>query len=61
MTEDKVKENKVLLTRAELINGSRSSVSRDKLPKPSEGMFDSLRGFKQGTRDFIDLSQTVNL
>ncbi len=58
MKKDKVKNKNSLQTRAELINRSRVSVVRDKLPKPSEGMFDGLRSFKQGTRDYIDLSQS---
>jgi hypothetical protein len=49
-------ENKVFLTRAELINRVRTSVSYDRLPQMYEGMFDNLLPFKQGTREFIDLS-----
>jgi hypothetical protein len=45
------------LTRAELINGSRSSCTREKLPETYEGMFDNISCFKQGTREFIDLSK----
>lgn len=45
------------LTRAELINSSRSCRVLDKLPETYEGMFDNLTSFKQGTREFIDLSK----
>jgi len=46
------------LTRTELINSSRSSNARDKLPNICEGMFDILPNFKQGTREFVNLSKT---
>lgn len=57
MKKQTYSNKKVFLTRAELINRSRTSNARDKLPKPYDGMFDNLSDFKQGTREFIDLSK----
>lgn len=56
MNNKKSNKNSRLLTRAELINRSRSSVALDKLPEPTENMFDGLRDFKQGSNGFVDLS-----
>ncbi|GEK12025.1 hypothetical protein [Aliivibrio fischeri] len=50
-------KNNQFLTRAKLVNDTRKSFSRDKLPEPTEDMFDCLLGFKPGTRDFINLSK----
>ncbi|MDA3823169.1 MAG: hypothetical protein PF450_11260 [Bacteroidales bacterium] len=50
-------KNRKMQTRAELINRSRSSAAREILPPQTENMFDILSSFKQGNRDFIDMSQ----
>lgn len=49
-------KSKKMQTRAELINRSRSSAVLDSLPPRTKGMFDELREFKQGARQFIDFS-----
>ncbi|MGF1761574.1 hypothetical protein L4D76_27455 [Photobacterium sagamiensis] len=59
MMKKKSGKNSQFLTRAKLVNDARKSLSREKLPEHTEGMFDCLLGFKQGTREFIDLSKTV--
>jgi hypothetical protein len=59
MMKKKCGKSSQFLTRARLVNDTRKSLSRDKLPEPTEDMFDCLLGFKPGARDFIDLSKTV--
>ncbi len=47
-----------LQTRAELVNRSRSTTVLDALPPRSDGMFEVLKGFKQGTRGFINVPKS---
>jgi len=56
MKKKKSNKNSRLQTRAELINRSRNSIAIDKLPEPTQNMFDCLRDFKQGANEFVDLS-----
>jgi len=57
MKKSKCANKTKLLTRAELINHSRSSHVRDKLPEKHKGMFDNFPCFKQGLGEFIDFSK----
>ena len=57
MKKSKCANKAKFLTRAELINSSRSSHIRNKLPKKHEGMFDNFPSFKQGFGEFIDFSK----
>jgi len=48
------------LTRAELINCSRTGSRCDELPEPFEAMFD-IPGFKKGTRSFLKIPKIDKL
>lgn len=54
----KSKKNKGLQSRSDLINRSRTSNARESLPPKSDDMFDELRDFKPGARQYIDFSNS---
>jgi hypothetical protein len=57
MKKSKCANKTNFLTRAELINNSRSSQVCDKLPEKYESMFDKSPRFKHGFGEFIDVSK----